>query len=57
MTVRMNSDFYYEEATWLEAQAHIGAEDTERAKKMLDGIVEKGGVYKEQAIALRESME
>ncbi|MFK7808712.1 MAG: tol-pal system YbgF family protein [Saprospiraceae bacterium] len=58
MTVRMNSDFYYEEATWLEVQAHLGAKDTASAKLLLDGITEKpDSGYYEDALALRKTLE
>jgi tetratricopeptide (TPR) repeat protein len=57
MTVRLNSDSYYEEATWMEAQSHVGAKDTLNAILLLDGIAEKkDGYYYKDAVALRERL-
>jgi hypothetical protein len=54
MTVRLNSDTYYEEATWMEAQSYIGVKDTFNAILLLDGIAErKEGYYYKDAVALR----
>lgn len=58
ITVRMNSDFYYEDATWMEAQAWVGAKNLEKATLVLDGIIEKGkGPFYEKAVALKQSLE
>ncbi|MFT4667315.1 MAG: hypothetical protein ACI8YQ_001973 [Polaribacter sp.] len=58
MTVRMNSDFYYEEATWLEIQARIGAEEMELAKLMLDELIErKKSSYLGEAEVLRKGLD
>jgi len=58
MTVRLNSDFYYEKATWLEIQAQLGAKEMERAKELLDGIIERGeSRYFNEARSLRAELE
>jgi tetratricopeptide (TPR) repeat protein len=57
MTVRLNSDTYYEEATWMEAHSYVGAKDTLNAILLLDGIAEKeDGYYYKDAVALRERL-
>jgi len=58
ITVRMNSDFYYEEATWLEIQSRIRAKDTAHAKLMLDELISRNkSRYVNEATMLRKTLD
>ncbi len=57
MTLRINSERHYEEATWLMIQSCLGAEKKNKALELLDDVIaDPSGSYYKEAVLLKKRL-